>query len=55
MEQKSQFEHQLDPEGYYFSEPESLPSERIERRFFWGEDGHIHVKNLSAFWIPEAL
>ena len=19
----------------------------------WGEDGHIHVKNLSAFWIPE--
>ena len=53
MEQKSQFEHQLDPEGYYFSEPESLPSERTERRFFGGEDGHIHVKNLSAFWIPE--
>ena len=53
MEQKSQFEHQLDPEGYYFSEPESLPSERTERRFFWGEDGHIHVKNLSAFWLPE--
>ena len=21
MEQKMQFEHQLDPEGYYFSEP----------------------------------
>lgn len=53
MEQKSQFEHQLDPEGYYFSEPESLPSERAERSFFWGEDGHIHVKNFSAFWIPE--
>ena len=53
MEQKMQFEHQLDPEGYYFSEPESLPPERAERRFFWGEDGHIHVKNLSAFWIPE--
>ena len=53
MEQKMQFEHQLDPEGYYFSESESLPSERTERRFFWGEDGHIHVKNLSAFWIPQ--
>ena len=53
MEQKMQFEHQLDPEGYYFFEPESLPPERAERRFFWGEDGHIHVKNLSAFWIPE--
>ena len=53
MEQKSQFEHQLDPEGFYFSELESLPPERAERRFFWGEDGHIHVKNLSAFWIPE--
>ena len=50
MEQKVQFEHQLDPEGYYFSEPEPLLSERAERRFFWGEDGHIHVKNLSAFW-----
>ncbi len=43
MEQKSQFEHQLDPEGFYFSELESLPPERAERRFFWGEDGHIHV------------
>ena len=53
MEQKMQFEHQLDPEGYYFSEPESLPPERAERIFFWSEDGHIHVKNLSAFWIPE--
>ena len=53
MEEKSKFEHQLDPEGYYFSEPESLPSEKTERRLFWGEDGHIHVKNLSAFWIPE--
>ena len=53
MEQKVQFEHQLDPEGFYFSELESLPPERAERRFFWGEDGHIHVKNISAYWIPE--
>lgn len=53
MEQKSRFDHQLDPEGYYFSNSESLPPERAERRFSWGEDGHIHVKNLSAFWIPE--
>lgn len=28
MEEKSKFEHQLDPEGYYFSELESLPSEK---------------------------
>lgn len=53
MEQKSQFEHQPDPEGYYFSNTEPLSHERAERRFFWGEDGHIYVKNLSAFWIPE--
>ena len=43
MEQKSRFDHQLDPEGYYFSNSESLSPERAERRFFWGEDGHIHV------------
>lgn len=59
MEQKMQFEHQLDPEGYCFSnpdpyaKPEPLSPDRAERRFFWGEDGHIHVKNFSAFWIPE--
>ena len=53
MEQKSQFEHQLDPEGYYFSNPASLEPNEGKRRFFGGEDGHIHVKNLSAFWIPE--
>ena len=53
MEQKSQLEHQLDPEKYYFSNSEPLSPERTERRFFWGEDGHIHVKNLSAFCIPE--
>ncbi|MBP3588489.1 MAG: hypothetical protein J6J51_05605 [Clostridia bacterium] len=53
MEQKSKFEHQLDPEGYYFSNTEPLAPDRAERRFFWGKDGHIHGKNLSAFWIPE--
>ena len=53
MEEKSKFEHQRDPEGYYFSDPESKKKKKTERRFFWGEDGQIHVKNLSAFWIPE--
>ena len=53
MEQNLQFEHQLDPEGYYFSHSEPQAPDRAECRFFWGEDGHIHVKNLSAFWIPE--
>lgn len=57
MEQKMQFEHQLDPEGCYFSnpdpyaKPEPLSPDRAERRFFWGEDRHIHVKisPLSGF------
>jgi len=36
-----------------YAEPESLQEERRNRNFWFGEDGHIHVKNLSAFWLPE--
>ena len=53
MEQSLQFEHQLDPEGYYFSNSEPQAPDRAELRFFWGKDGHVQVKNLSAFWVPE--
>lgn len=36
---------------YRFSNPG--PSDPPKRNFWIGEDGHIHVKNLSAFWLPE--
>lgn len=39
------------PEEYHFSNPG--PSALPKRNFWIGEDGHIHVKNLSAFWLPE--
>ena len=39
------------PEEYHFSNPN--PSDPLKRNFWIGEDGHIHVKNLSAFWLPE--
>ncbi|MBQ9534415.1 MAG: hypothetical protein IJU78_01025 [Clostridia bacterium] len=48
-----------EPGGYYFSnpdpylKPQPLPPDRRRHNYWIGEDGHIHVKNLSAFWIPE--
>ena len=39
------------PEEYHFSNPN--PSDPSKRNFWIGADGHIHVKNLSAFWLPE--
>ena len=39
------------PEEDHFSNPN--PSDPPKRNFWIGEDGHIHVKNLSAFWLPE--
>lgn len=44
--------------GYYFSNPDPYfkitPSTKPKPRNFWfGADGHIHVKNISAYWIPE--
>ena len=76
MEQKTQFEHLLDPEllaeieeweqqehtgpeEYYFSNPDPylkpapLPPDPPRHNFWFGEDGHIHVRNISAFWLPE--
>ena len=76
MEQKTQFEHLLDPEllaeieeweqqkhtepeEYYFSNPDlyfkpaPLPPDHPKHNFWFDEDGRIHVKNLSAFWLPE--
>jgi hypothetical protein len=42
----------------YFSNPDPYfkitPTTEPKIKNFWfGEDGHIHVKNISAYWIPE--
>ena len=39
------------PEEYHFSIPG--PSDPPKRNFWITEGGHIRVKNLSAFWLPE--
>ncbi len=39
------------PEEYHFSNPN--PTDPPKRNFWIDEGGHIHVKNLSAFWLPE--
>ena len=36
---------------YCFSNPG--PSDSPKRNFWIDESGHIRVKNLSAFWLPE--
>ena len=41
----------INPDPYAKCEP--MPEERRSQNFWVGEDGHIHVKNLSAYWIPE--
>ena len=48
-----------EPTEYFFSnpdpyfKPEPLPPDRPKHNFWFDEDGHIHVKNLSAYRIPE--
>ena len=42
---------------FHFSNPDPYfkitPSAESKNKNFWfGEDGHIHVKNISAYWIP---
>ena len=55
-----EWEQQHDePEGYYFSNPDPylkptpLPPDHPRHNFWFDEDGHIRVKNPSAFWLPE--
>ena len=43
--------------GFYFSNPDPYfkitPTAEPKKKNFWfGEGGHIHVKNISAYWIP---
>ena len=48
-----------EPTEYFFSnldpyfKPAPLPPDHHKHIFWFGEDGQIHVKNLSAYWIPE--
>ena len=54
MDSKLKIPHEIinnqdPPEEYHFSNPSDL----TKRNFWIGEDGRIHVKNLSAFWLPE--
>ena len=48
-----------EPAEYYFSnpdpylEPQPLPPDHPRHNCCFNEDGHLCVKNLSAFWIPE--
>lgn len=41
--------HNLDP----YAKRASLPDDYPRRNYRIDEDGHIVVKNLSAWWIPE--
>lgn len=36
-----------------YLKPQPLPPDHIRRNCYFNEDGHLCVKNLSAFWIPE--
>lgn len=48
-----------DPPCFHFSAPdpylkhEPLSPDRVQRDISFDDDGNIHVKNLSAYWIPE--
>lgn len=48
-----------EPTEYFFSnpdpyfKPELLPPDHPRHNFWFDEDGHIRVKNPSAFWLPE--
>ena len=48
-----------EPPEYYFScsdpylKPQPLPPDHVRHNCYFNEDGHLCVKNISAFWIPE--
>lgn len=58
IEEWEQQEHD-EPEEYFFSNPDPylkptpLPPDHPKHNFWFDEDGHICVKNPSAFWLPE--
>lgn len=48
-----------EPAEYYFSnpdpylKPQPLPPDHPRHNCYFNEGGHLCVKNLSAFWLPE--
>ena len=48
-----------EPATYHFSnsdpylKPQPLPPDHVRHNCYFNEDGHLCVKNISAFWIPE--
>ena len=58
IEEWKQQEHDK-PEEYYFSnpdpylKPQPLPPNHPRHNCYFNEGGHLCVKNLSAFWLPE--
>ena len=48
-----------EPAEYYFTnpdpylKPQPLAPDHIRHNCYFNGDGHLCVKNLSAFWIPE--
>ena len=48
-----------EPAEYYFSnpdpylKPQPLPPDHPRHNCYFNEDGHLCVKNPSAFWLPE--
>ena len=58
IEEWKQQEHDK-PEEYYFSnpdpylKPQPLSPDHPRHNSCFNEDGHLCVKNLSAFWLPE--
>ena len=52
-------QHQDKPAEFYFSnpdpylKPQPLPPDHPRHNCYFNEDGHLCVKNLSAFWLPE--
>ncbi len=48
-----------EPTEYYFScsdpylKPQPLAPDRVRHNSYFNEAGHLCVKNISAFWIPE--
>ncbi len=43
--------HFINPDPYAKTDP--LLYEQKQHNFWLGADSHIHVKNISAYWIPE--
>ena len=58
IEEWEQQDHD-EPAEYYFSnpdpylKPQPLPPDHMRRNCYFNKDGHLCVKNMSAFWLPE--